>query len=228
MPDYEYEYVIWDWNGTLLDDMWLALEVANGMLRRRNLPEMDAHRYREIFDFPVEHYYRRAGFDFTKEPFSVLADEFIGEFNSRIRECPLHRGAEQTVRALRERGVSQIVLSASRETTLREAVTHYRLHHLFDSLHGLHNHMAVSKAQVGIDLIARHGIPPEKAVVVGDTVHDAEVAGEMGVDCVLIAAGHHSRARLESTGVPVHDTLEESVVSAPGVFGHGNNRRGGN
>lgn len=205
----EYDYVIWDWNGTILDDMWLALDVANGMLRRRGLPEMDAGRYREIFDFPVETYYRRAGFDFSAEPFSALAKEFIGAFNARIRECPLQTRAEEVVHTLQRRGISQVVLSASRETTLRDAVAHYGLHHYFDALHGLHDDLAVSKTQVGIDLIARHGVEPKRAVMVGDTVHDAEVAREMGVDCLLVAAGHHSRARLETTGMPVYDALGE-------------------
>lgn len=213
--EYDYEYVIWDWNGTLLDDQWLALEVANGMLRRRGLPEMDAHRYREIFDFPVEHYYRRAGFDFSVEPFSVLADEFIGAFNARLTECPLHRGVEDILRALQGRAVTQLVLSASRETSLRDAVAHHGLDTYFAALHGLDNHLAVSKADVGRDLIARHGMEPGLAVMVGDTVHDAEVAREMGVDCILIASGHHSRARLETTGLPVYDALGDSTLLAP-------------
>lgn len=208
-----WKYVIWDWNGTLLDDLWLALEVANGMLRRRGLPEMDTHRYREIFDFPVEHYYRRAGFDFAVEPFSVLADEFIAGFNSQVRQCPLHDGVEEVLHALRQRNVTQMVLSASRETSLHEAVRHHRLHDYFDALHGLSNHLAVSKAQVGRELIARSGIDPTQALMVGDTVHDAEVAREMGVSCILIASGHHSRSRLEATGVPVYDTLRETALA---------------
>ena len=95
-----YDYIIWDWNGTLLDDLWLALEVANGMLRRRGLSEMDPNGYREIFDFPVETYYRAAGFDFSREPFPVLADEFIGEFNARVTECELHQGAREVLSAV--------------------------------------------------------------------------------------------------------------------------------
>lgn len=209
-----YDVVIWDWNGTLLDDLWLALETANGMLRRRGLPEMDAHRYREIFDFPVQNYYRRAGFDFSREPFSVLAEEFIRGFNARIRECQLHTRVEEIVHTLRRRGISQIVLSASRERTLHEAVADRGLRPFFDALHGLQDDLAVSKTQVGLDLIAHHRLDAERAVMVGDTVHDAEVAREMGVDCILIASGHHARSRLETTGVPVYDTLGDVLLAA--------------
>ena len=204
-----YDVVIWDWNGTLLDDLWLALETANGMLRRRGLPEMDADRYREIFDFPVESYYRRAGFDVSTESFSALAQEFITQFNSRIHECLLHPRVEEVVQALQRDGVSQLVLSASRESTLHAAVRQRDLHHYFHALHGLHDDLAVSKTQVGIELVAQHHLSPQRTVLIGDTVLDAEVARQMGVACILIAGGHHSRARLETTGVPVYATLEE-------------------
>ncbi|MFW5827138.1 MAG: HAD family hydrolase [Alkalispirochaeta sp.] len=204
-----YDVVIWDWNGTLLDDLWLALETANGMLRRRGLPEMDAHRYREIFDFPVENYYRRAGFDFTVESFSVLAQEFITGFHSRIHECQLHPLVEEVVQGLHRDGVSQLVLSASRESTLHAAVRQRGLHPYFDALHGLHDDLAVSKAAVGLELISRHNLNPQRTVLIGDTVHDAEVAQKMGIPCILTASGHHSRERLETTGVPVYAGLEE-------------------
>ncbi|HKK47805.1 MAG TPA: HAD family hydrolase [Alkalispirochaeta sp.] len=210
---FRFDVVIWDWNGTLLDDLWLALETANGMLRRRGLAEMDADRYREIFDFPVEHYYRRAGFDFSVEPFSVLAQEFITGFNSRIHECRLHPRAEEVVETLQRSSVSQLVLSASRESTLHTAVMQRGLSQFFDALHGLQDDLAVSKAHVGKELITRHRLDPDRTVLIGDTVHDAEVAQDMGVACILVAGGHHSRQRLEATGVPVYTALEE-VLSA--------------
>ena len=34
-----YAHVIWDWNGTLLDDAWLCVDVMNGVLRAHDLPK---------------------------------------------------------------------------------------------------------------------------------------------------------------------------------------------
>ena len=65
--------VIWDWNGTLLDDAPVCVAAINDMLRERSLPQLSAERYQEIFCFPVSEYYRKAGFDFSKEPFERLA-----------------------------------------------------------------------------------------------------------------------------------------------------------
>ena len=54
-----FDHVIWDWNGTLLDDAWLCVDVMNGMLCRRALPVLTPAKYEESFDFPVLDFYRR-------------------------------------------------------------------------------------------------------------------------------------------------------------------------
>lgn len=208
-PPQAYDAIIWDWNGTLLDDLWLALEIANGMLSRRNLPTMDRDRYREIFDFPVSEYYRIAGFDFEAEPFSVLADEFIGEYNSRVGECRLQSAANQLLDGVETSGTRQVVLSASRESSLYDAVGHHGIVDRFETLQGLGDHFAVSKTDAGRQLVARLGASPRRTVMIGDTTHDFEVASEIGVTCILVGCGHQSMDRLAATGAPVFATLED-------------------
>lgn len=205
--------VIWDWNGTLLDDLWLALEVANGMLARRALPTMDRDRYREIFDFPVEQYYRRAGFDFEHEPFSALAREFIDGYNARVGECGLQPAAHDTLERFAGAGVPQYVLSASRQSSLEEAISAAGIAEYFERLSGLSDHYAVSKRSAGAALVETIPVAAHRAVLVGDTVHDAEVAEAMGVPCVLIAAGHQSQQRLCRAGVPVFSSLDRWIAS---------------
>lgn len=58
------KHIIWDWNGTLLDDVGLSLEAINIVLARYNLPPLRKERYLEIFTFPVIEYYRELGFNF--------------------------------------------------------------------------------------------------------------------------------------------------------------------
>jgi len=203
-----YELVVWDWNGTLLDDFWLGLEVANGMLRRRGLQQMDEARYRAIFDFPVSEYYRIAGFDFDREPFPILADEFITEYNERVRECSLHAAASEILSELNSRGVRQVVLSASRQKALDEALEHYGILHHFETVQGLDDHFAVSKVSAGRDLLDGMNVDRATAVMVGDTTHDYDVARELGIESVLISAGHQSSDRLEATGAPVYSSLQ--------------------
>jgi phosphoglycolate phosphatase len=204
-----YRYVLWDWNGTLLNDLWLALEIANAMLHRRGLPVMNANRYRDIFDFPVAEYYRRAGFDFEREPFPVLAEEFIGEFNRRVKECDLHAGATEILAAIAGAGKRQAVLSASHQESLTSTVELHGVTHHFDALQGLGDNLAVSKAAAGQALLANIGIDPTSVVLIGDTTHDYEVAHGLGVACILVADGHQAHSRLAATGAPVVSSLLE-------------------
>ena len=81
----QVRHVIWDWNGTLLDDAWLCREIMNGQLRKRGLPTLRAERYEAIFDFPVEGYYRKVGFDWKKESFEEAGTEFIVEYENTNR-----------------------------------------------------------------------------------------------------------------------------------------------
>ena len=72
-----YKGIIWDWNGTLLNDTKLAVESMNKILLKRGLPVLTVERYKHVFTFPVRDYYQSVGFDFDKEPFEIPAMEFI-------------------------------------------------------------------------------------------------------------------------------------------------------
>ncbi len=63
------ECLIWDWNGTLLDDVTLCNDCLNQLLEAHGYPQRyDRAGYRELFGFPIEDYYRCAGFDFSRHP----------------------------------------------------------------------------------------------------------------------------------------------------------------
>jgi phosphoglycolate phosphatase len=191
-----YRHIIWDWNGTLLHDVDLCIDITNGLLSRHGLPRMDRERYLGIFGFPVRDYYAQLGFDISDESFHRLSVEFIAAYEARRLEAKLHPGAEEVHSAVLAAGATQSILSAYRHETLCEIIEHFRLTSKFVSLSGLDNIYAASKAALGRDALARLGIPPRDVLMVGDTLHDLEVAGEMGVDCVLVSHGHHPTRRL--------------------------------
>lgn len=202
------ECVIWDWNGTLLDDVDLCVEALNWLLAQFGYPQRyDRAQYQGIFGFPIEDYYRRAGFDFSKDSFADLAERYMQFYIPHSMACPLATDAPAVLAAVRDAGCRQVILSASPLTTLRRQAENLQVTSWFDQLLGLSDIYARSKVQLGRDWMARSGIDPARAVLVGDTLHDAEVARELGARCVLCAAGHQPRATLETAGVPVIDTL---------------------
>lgn len=206
-----YNHIIWDWNGTLLDDAWLCVEVINKILKKYGKKRLTKRRYLEIFGFPVIDYYRRLGFNFEREPFEKVATEFIEEYNSRRFECGLRQDADAVVRMLAESGIRQSVLSSYPQNLLVEIITHFNMLSYFEYVSGLDNHYAGGKVGLGLSLIDKIQTPAEDIALVGDTVHDYEVACKMGVGCILIPSGHQPRLKLEKCGVRVVSNLSEVV-----------------
>ncbi len=211
MPGHNgYRYVIWDWNGTLLDDMSLCLDVINGMLRRRQMPTVTREEYLATFTFPVRRYYHALGFDFARESFEALSHEFIAGYEAGVRGCGLQPEVRTTLARVAATDRRQALLSASAQDSLNEVVRAFELDSFFEQVAGLDNIYAHSKVEVGRKLVANLPCAPVEAVLVGDTLHDAEVAQAMGTGCVLVAHGHQSRQRLHQHGAtPVVDSLRE-------------------
>ena len=204
-----YSHILWDWNGTLLDDAWLCVEVMNRMLTERNLPPLTLQRYRDIFSFPVKDYYLLLGFDFKKEPFEKVGMDFMNLYNLRQRECTLHPEARGILLKIYGKGIPQSILSAREENELRTEIKESGIASFFYKIYGLDDHYAHGKTDVGVKLIADLGLPVEKLLFIGDTLHDAEVSKELKIDCILIPEGHHSMEKLSGSGFPVIASLKE-------------------
>jgi len=201
--------IIWDWNGTLLNDAGLAVETMNEMLVRRNLPELSIEQYKEVFSFPVKDYYQRVGFDFEQEPFEIPALEFIDRYNELVNYCQLHSDAISILDHFNTINYRQFILSAMKQDTLDQCLSHFRIDHFFEHVSGLDDHYANSKTENGHQLIAEINLLPNQLLLIGDTVHDFDVATELGCQCVLIANGHQSKAVLQQTGAMVIDQLNQ-------------------
>ena len=111
-PLLDYRHIVWDWNGTLLDDTWLCCEALNSMLAERNLPLVDPADYTRIFEFPVQNVYRKVGLLDDEREFERISHQFVSTYESRKSECGLHEGALELLDRLSGRGVTHSVLSA--------------------------------------------------------------------------------------------------------------------
>ena len=202
-----YRHGIWDWNGTQLDDVDAARLVVDAMLRCRGLSGLSRDRYHELFDFPIIDYYERVGFDFAHDPFPILATEFHAGDDAYTGRMALYTGALEALDRVSKHGLEQSILSAAHQLRLEQQVQRYGLRDYFVGLIGNDDHHAGSKVETGRRWIATQDRAPEEFIMIGDTVHDHEVADELGIDCLLVADGHQPRWRLERCGIPVVDSL---------------------
>lgn len=201
--------IIWDWNGTLLNDRDICIASMNLMLEKRQIPQLSTEKYLDVFTFPVQDYYKAIGFDFNKESWDIAAHEFIYLYLDKINDCKLSPGAVDTLTKFKEMKLSQAIVSAMQHDALVKSVEHLGIAGFFDSIGGISDHYAAGKIENALSFLNKSEIDPKHALLIGDTLHDSEVAKEIGCNCVLIAAGHQSAERLKYTGLPVYASLDD-------------------
>ncbi len=198
-----YHHIIWDWNGTIVDDARVSFSVFNELASSQNLPVISFEDFREQFGFPVIDFYKARGFDFDKLDFTEIGRIFIERYHQLLPENPVYPEVREVLAKLKGIGVSHSVLSAHKSDMLKNAVKAYGLSQYFDVVDGLSDIYANSKTELGRAHVEKLPYPKSEIIMVGDTLHDKASADAMGVDCALIARGYCSKARLEATGVPV-------------------------
>lgn len=197
---HKVRHIVWDWNGTLLDDIGACVGTINRMLRKRSLQPLDADRYREVFGFPVRNCYVILGFDLEREDWGAVAREFHANYAEESRAAGLRPGAAAIVSRFHRNGVPMSILSASPRDLLDAELARFGMRGMFRHVYGLGDLYASSKMDLGRSLLRDIGEPAENVVLVGDTTHDHEVASELGWQCVLVGGGHQSDAKLRRCG----------------------------
>jgi phosphoglycolate phosphatase len=199
--------IIWDWNGTLLNDTDICLESMNYMLEKRNKPALSKKRYREIFTFPVRNYYIEAGFDFNLESFDTVAIEFMDLYFYRLNNADIFMKAMEVLNSLKQDDMRQVLISAMEHLSLVSSVKEKGLYDYFDHISGIQDHFAAGKIENAKQIVKDLKLDLNRTLLIGDTIHDFEVATELGVKCLLIADGHQSMERLENLGCEVAGDL---------------------
>jgi phosphoglycolate phosphatase len=204
--------IIWDWNGTLLDDMDICVDSINILLEKRGLPLMYLEKYRELFTFPVIEYYKKIGFNFDKEPYDEVANEFITLYLEKLKNAAIYPAVKPTLEMFRQKGYQQAILSAMEKENLLISVNSKGIQEYFSCIMGTDDHYAHGKVYLLRHILETLDIQPSEALLIGDTLHDHEVADSAGCRCLLVAAGHQNKLRLENSGCRVINNLHEISI----------------
>lgn len=204
----KYSHIFWDWNGTLIDDMDACIEGINLSLSKRDLPLVTETRYKDIFEFPVINYYKRLGFNFETDPYDILAHEFIDNYNRLALSAKLTAGTKDVLSRLARAGAQQYILSASEYSMLKCGLSRLDVPDVFSDIIACTDIYAGGKAGLAKVWLSKNP-HIKKAVLIGDTTHDFEVASALGFDCVLFLEGHGKEEHLRETGAPVFSSLSQ-------------------
>lgn len=211
MKKFNYDHIIWDWNGTLFNDVDLCVSVVNNLLAKYELKNISKDDYREHFDFPIENYYKNVGFDFSKKSFKELGREWMDEYEERKYESGFYPDVLNALEFFSKKKIGQSILTAYQLNELRIMLKRLNVEKYFKATTGLDNIYAESKIEIGKKLIEELKPAHSSFLLIGDTKHDIEVGAELGIDVVIISRGHQSKQRLQTNGAVVLDTIDEFV-----------------
>ena len=204
----KYDYLVLDFNGTIIDDVDLCLNILNHLLEERNYKKVSLEEYKHIFTFPIKKYYINAGFDLEKYSFTSISNEFISLYQKASLNCKLYEGINELIDKCNNNRIKVVLLSASQIDNLKEQTDHFGLSEKFEVILGTSTMEAASKVEIGKNYFKDK--QDKKILFVGDTTHDAEVASAIGADALLITHGHQARdILLKANPLKVIDSFKE-------------------
>lgn len=200
------QYVIFDFNGTVLNDVDVSVDCLNKTIEKYLLRDfITVEDYKKIFTFPVKKYYEAVGFDFDHLDWYEVGQFWMDEYLANYHKCKLNDGVVDLLMDNKAKGIKNVVLSASRADILTKQLADLGIIDYFDEVLGIDNIYATSKLPIGLNFIEDKD--KNQCVMIGDTLHDLEVAKSMGIRCILVSCGHQDKDILLENHDEVYDDI---------------------
>lgn len=209
--------VLFDYNGTLLDDTHLSVEANNYACLAYYRPAISFEMYRAWYQMPVATFMARAGVQISEQDRQEIADRFYWYYDTYFSLARLFPGVEEMLGNLRSRGIRSAILSSHLQDGLEKELNHFGLTEHFVAISGSEGRYPLPKIERGRELLQRFGVSPDDVLMVGDTCADAEVARELGTKCILIPNGSQSESRVRALGYPVIDNITDLIETLPKI-----------
>ncbi|HUL51036.1 MAG TPA: NUDIX domain-containing protein [Candidatus Nitrosotalea sp.] len=195
--------IIFDWSGTLVDDLDAVWRATNGVLRKAGVAELTVERFRSEFCLPYISFYSR---HVSHIPSTQLEDWFRGcfeEAQDSIKELPHARTFLSFCRA---RGLQTFVLSAVFQEHYQSQSARTGFHEFID-----HAYVQVRDKRLTIgEIIREHGLQREETLFIGDMQHDIETARQGAISSCAVLTGYNGRDQLQASDPDlIVENLEE-------------------
>ncbi len=208
-------HIIWDWNGTLFDDLHIVVESVNASLAGLGAPPINADGYQDHYTRPVDLFYERLlNRELDDAEWKQIDATFHETYRLALPRADLALDAVDALETVAGRGWTQSILSMWWHEELVPFVEGRGIDRFMQRVDGNRHdagetkqiHLERHLEQLGIDDLGAGAF-----LVVGDALDDARAALGAGVPCALYDSGSHHRSELEAAGVPVVESLQEAL-----------------
>ncbi|MGW6703954.1 HAD family hydrolase [Streptomyces sp. NPDC054956] len=214
-------HIVFDFNGTLLDDNAARLRAVNDSLVALGAAPIGMARYRRTFCVPVPGFYARLlGRPLTAAEWQLTDGVFQQRYAGYARtDAQLMPGAFEALRRWSAAGHTQSLLSLHSHHELVDEVARLGLAGRFTPVDGRRGPTGGSKEQSMRAHVARLPLHPSRIVAIGDTRDDARAAAAAGIPAVLLSSGAQLADDLAGAGTAVAHSFAEAVELAAGILG---------
>lgn len=204
----KYTHILWDWNGTLLDDVGISIDCVNILLNELGLKQTNLEEYYEMMEIPMKRYYENLfssrNFEFKYE---LCTKNFQKNYPMMIDNAKLMNSAIEILQYFKSQGAKQFIVSSFEKIRLIGYVKKFGIDSYFEAISGDDDIHVGSKSGRAIELVK--GVERDKILYIGDSEADYITANDVGCDCILLSKGHQPRKTLEKFGCIVIDNLTE-------------------
>ena len=203
--------IIFDFNGTLIDDSYLCFEIENDIFKSLGTNiNLTFEEYKDLFVHPVSDYYKRLGLENKNDIYHKINEKFFDEYEKRQKsEVHLFPGVIETLKTLKDKDYNLFILSATEINLLEKQLESLGILSYFDELIASNKKDAKGKDEYGKEFAIRRNLNCDNALMIGDTLHDFDVSKVLGVNVLLYDQGHNSKKVLEETGAKVVSSYKE-------------------
>lgn len=193
MP-HRYDFVLWDFDGTLADSLGHALRVYNRLA--------DTHGFKPVVDpeqvrgMAAHQFLKLHGIPAWKIP--SLFRRFLTEITDQLDQIPIHPGIIDCVTELAAAGVRQAIVSSNVETNIRTWLSYHNIEGHFESVVGYKR--LFGKEKPIRRQVQAAGFDSQQVIYVGDEVRDIEAGRKAGIDVAAVTWGLNSSSLLQRSG----------------------------
>ena len=196
------KFIVWDWNGTLLNDTEAVMACNNLILENIGRGPISEDKFREHFIHPTRNFYAALGLS-DEELERVMGMErnaFHDAYEAMAAEMSLHAGASEILQELRAHNVLSLIVSNHITGEIRRLLKQHDIEHHFEQVIAYISRGAqfrdMTKGQKLEQYVEENGLNGANALIVGDTMEEVDIARSLGMISVAITGGVHAEHRL--------------------------------
>jgi len=207
----QYQLVIFDWDGTLMDSQEKIVHSLSQAVQAMSLPNLPVHTLKSVIGLGLSEAVKQLYPDLSHQQQQHFANYYRDFFSANKKMVPLlFDGVLSLLNALSDKGTMLAVATGKSRSGLDKSLQEAGLSDFFHDSRCADETFSKPHPQMLEELLDAFAVKAERAVMIGDTEYDLEMANNAGIDAIGISHGVHDEKRLQNCDpVAIFDNISD-------------------